>query len=206
MHFGSHLDEAIRSVKTQPFSFFFFPLNQFQLRYKMQFLISWPHTAGCHDKESILNCNKWLQFIEGNGSHLSPAGQYAFEVQSRALLMNVRRLVYSGRQRHHFWLHVSGHIATWASCRDCHKAGSRQNVLDWWGLSLWHAVPHSPPGVRDGDNHCGFVCFIRLSIFKGQRLSCLTAKTCMQSAIRKIDGALQSLTYTVRVCSCDKGT
>lgn len=51
----------------------------------MQFLLSRLYSGGCHDKESILNCNKWLQFIDGNGSHLSPAGQYTFEAWCRAL-------------------------------------------------------------------------------------------------------------------------
>lgn len=39
--------------------------------------ISPPSTGGCHDEESILNCNKWPRFIQGNGSHLSAEGQYS---------------------------------------------------------------------------------------------------------------------------------
>lgn len=51
------------------------------------FRISHPHTGidGSHDKESILKYNKWVQFIEGNSSHLPPAVQYTFEAQSRAV-------------------------------------------------------------------------------------------------------------------------
>lgn len=51
------------------------------------FRISHPHTGidGSHDKESILKYNKWVQFIEGDCSHLPPAVQYTFEAQSGAV-------------------------------------------------------------------------------------------------------------------------
>lgn len=105
-----------------------------------------------------IHTGKWFPFVPSWSIHIRGP------VESS--LMNVCCLVYPRRQRHNFSLHVSCHILL-----ELH-AMIAAKLVSYKMFSLFSLARCSTFTIRvkDGDNHYSFVCFIRLPIFKGQRL------------------------------------
>ena len=76
MHLPAHLISNLWSYLLE-YNLVPFLLKKINIRSRSRnVLFCWRQKAdGCYDNGSIVNCNKCVQFIEGNDSHLSPAGQ-----------------------------------------------------------------------------------------------------------------------------------